>query len=108
MELNSKTLNKAFKAYVKTFDRLDKLQCFIAAHDLVDKEEDIINELNSLLSCIWDFLCEYPYEISWDKSFEQELKEHVVSRFTWLEKTSFKRVLAYASWICWHEGLNKQ
>jgi hypothetical protein len=106
MELNAQTLRDALEAYVQTFRVRDRLKEHIGRQGLSGDSERIEAALDACLQTAEEFLYNYPGGVPWTDAFKKEYEEHLLSQYSWLDRASMDRVMAFSGWLCWHEGLN--
>jgi hypothetical protein len=99
-------LNTALNAYIDTFPRETNLTAFLEKQHLTSHTNSIKQTLDKLLNHVSDYLYAQTNGVAWNNAFELQLFQHLKAQFSWLTTHGFASVIQYATWLCWHEGLN--
>jgi hypothetical protein len=99
-------LCSSLSAYVVTFPSTPRLSSYLVEHGLAEHGETIQATLDAAIKDTDDFLWTQEGGVSWDSRFEDAMFYHLEGRHPWLGRKAFKSLIAYARWLCWHEGLN--
>lgn len=106
MAVEQDILNDAMSAYVQTFSRREILNEHLMERGLQDSEKEISLELDGLISAAETYLWTYPGGVPWTEEFRRRYREYLLERYSWMNESSFNRILGFSRWICWHDGLN--
>jgi hypothetical protein len=108
MQLSDQTLREALVAYVQTFPWREALREHIVRGGLEDRATSIEAAMDACLHTAEAFLYDYPNGVPWTDDFKREFEDLLVSKHSWLDRHSLDRLLSFAGWLCWHEGLNRK
>ena len=68
-------------------------------------EHNALEEVNQLTQAAWDWM-ERHAPVPWTLGdAAKELSDHLAARFPWCVGVVLARLLNWAQWISWHEGL---
>lgn len=107
MNLDSEKLNAALCVYVQTFPNRTRLDAFFSQQHWEDYAQDISAALDLTIGTAEDFLYNYPGGVPWNTAFETEFSNTLRRTSPWLNEAGIARMLSFAGWLCWHEGLNR-
>lgn len=105
MNVPAPTLNAALRAYVSTIPMRANLLKHIEVQGLENESKDIQDALNALFKTAEDHLYNYPTRVPQTKEFQQEFSQFLLSKHPWLDEEALSRMIGFAGWLCWHEGL---
>jgi hypothetical protein len=106
MNSSPEILNESFCAYLYTVPNRERLAEHIDTHHLADDSEAITAQLEAVIKTCEDRLYNYPGGVPWTATFAAEFRSHLQQAYPWLNAQSFERIMAFAQWLCWHEGLD--
>ena len=105
--LNPEFLNECLEAYIRTFTVKERLQKFIQKNGKKENEKEIFTVIDEMLETATGYLYDYDStkRIEWNDEFESKHYEFIRQKHEWLSPKGYKRIKAYGSWLCWHDGL---
>lgn len=99
-------LSSSLSVYVDTLPSAQRLASYLAKRGLAEQREEIQAVLDAAIKDTGDYLWRQDGGVRWDGGFEDLLYSHLELLHPWLTRSSFKSLVAYGGWLCWHEGLN--
>lgn len=99
-------LCSSLSAYVVTFPSAPRLAGYLVEQNLAEHRENIQATLDAAIKDTDDYLWRQEGGVRWDSRFEDAMFVHLEGRHPWLGRKAFKSLVAYANWLCGHEGLN--
>lgn len=104
--VSASVLCSSLTAYVVTFPSSPRLASYLVEQGLAEHRDSIQATLDAAIKDTDDYLWKQEGGIRWNSSFEDAMFVHLEGRHPWLVRKAFKSLVAYARWLCWHEGLN--
>ena len=99
-------LSSSLSVYVDTLPNAPRLASYLAEQGLAEQREEIQAALDAAVKDTGDFLWMQGGGVRWCGGFEDSLFSHLALLHPWLSRDSFRSLVAYGRWLCWHEGLN--
>lgn len=101
-------LSSSLSVYVDTLPSAPRLASYLAEQGLAEQREEIQAVLDAAIKDTGDYLWMQDGGVRWGGGFEDSLFSHLelLLLHPWLSRASFKSLVAYGGWLCWHEGLN--
>jgi hypothetical protein len=106
MPISPETLNAAFAEYLYTVPSRERLAEHIAEVGLTNDAAALTAELGAVIERCDDYLYDYPGGVPWSSTFVTEFRNRLQQAHPWLNDGSLARIMVYAQWLCWHDGLN--
>jgi hypothetical protein len=99
-------LNAALAAYLTPHDNAPRLEAYLRDCPPGTDVDDVRAQLAAAVATVTDALWDEKPAVTWNEAFERRLLDRLQARHPWLAPTGHAALLAYAKWLCWHEGLN--
>lgn len=103
--MTPENLNEAFAAYVCTVPNSDRLAAYLSNHPHLDAAA-VSAELKAVVAQADDFLYACSGGVTWSQDFVKRFRAELGNAHPWLNDECYKIIMAYAQWLCWHEGLD--